>query len=836
MKPTRFRSFFAAFSALAALVGLAGSALAEPPLSAGVPTPGRALASDDDATAIAKNPATLAFLPGAELRWTYVHTGATSADPGRGHALDAATPIGPFATGLRLDWVDPPENAPAPFDESYRWVRWAMALNAKDAASLGVTLGWSSSESAALDDAFSLTAGLAVRPFPFLSLAAVARDLNEPEPRTRQPSPRSYELGLALRPINGRRGFELGLETALDADGVWTPRGTLGLDIPRIGRLRGELSVQDPEDEANVLAMAGLDIAMGSFEASGGGIFGDALTRSGTGFYAGAALHDYRTPGVELPAKVIRIDIDATPGVRGHTRLLRKLWKLAQDPEVAGVLFVLRAEPASSMAHGEEMGDAIRALRAAGKKVICHLEDAAGPSLFVCSQADRTVMNPAGGLRFSGLSSRYFYFGGVLDRLGVRSDFVRIGAHKLAAEQFTLSQGTDVASKDHQAMVEAYERILLHDVAGGRRIPVKELEKRLEKGPFLAKEARDANLIDGLAYEDELDRVVEEVVGEGVKVTKDERSPKAPERWGNLPKVALVYLAGDMMDGESQSVPFLGIRIAGSRTIADALRRAREDKTVRSVVLRIESGGGSSLAADVILREAILTAEKKPLIVSMGTSAASGGYYAAVAGHTIFANRSTLTGSIGIFYGKVDVSGLLGKLGVGSDAFRSSPRADAESLFRPFTDEERAELGSKVKQFYDLFIARVAEGRKMKPEEVDAVARGKVWLGTEALPLGLVDAMGGLRLALTEARIRGGLSADSPILELPEESDSLLDLVLDLAGSPSSSTSPLALPPALLPTARALAPLFLFGSDQPMAHVEWFEDGVFATTGGSIGP
>jgi protease-4 len=220
----------------------------------------------------------------------------------------------------------------------------------------------------------------------------------------------------------------------------------------------------------------------------------------------------------------------------------------------------------------------------------------------------------------------------------------------------------------------------------------------------------------------------------------------------------------------------------------------------------------------------------------MGTSAASGGYYAAVAGHTIFANRSTLTGSIGIFYGKVDVSGLLAKLGVGSDAFRSSPRADAESLFRPFSDDERAELGSKVKQFYDLFIARVAEGRKMKPEEVDAVARGKVWLGTEALPLGLVDAMGGLRLALTEARIRGGLSADSPILELPEESDSLLDLVLDLAGSPSSSTSPLALPPALLPTARALAPLFLFGSDQPMAHVEWFEDGVFATTGGSIGP
>lgn len=834
MKSIRIRT---ALAAITALLGLAVPAFAEPPLSTGVPTPGRALASDDDSTAIAKNPATLAFLPGAEVRWTFVRTGAASTDPGRGHALDAAVPFGPFATGLRLDWVDPPSAAPAPFDDSYRWVRWAFAMHAKDAAALGLSLGWSSSESAALDDAFSLTAGLAVRPFPFLSLGAVARDLNEPEPRTREASPRSYELGLALRPVNGRRGFELGLESAVDGDGVWTPRGTLGLDIPRVGRLRGELSVTDPDgDDSAVLAMAGLDLALGPFEASGGGIFGDAITRSGTGFYAGVAIHDYRTPGVELPAKVVRIDIDATPGVRGHTRLLRRLWGLARDPEVAGVLLVLRSEPASSMAHGEEVGDALRALRAAGKKVICHLEDAAGPSLFVCSQADRTVMNPAGGLRFSGLSSRYFYFGGVLDRLGVRSDFVRIGAHKLAAEQFTMAKGTDVASSDHQALVDAYEQILLHDVGGGRHIPEKELEKRLEKGPFLAKEARDAGLIDGLAYEDEIDRVVEEVVGENVKVMKDDRPAAAPERWGNLPKIALVYLAGDMMDGESQTIPLLGIRIAGSRTIAESLRRAREDKTVRAVVLRIESGGGSSLAADVILREAILTAEKKPLIVSMGTSAASGGYYAAVAGHTIFANRSTLTGSIGIFYGKVDVSGLLTKLGVGSDAFRSSPRADAESFFRPFTDDERAELGHKVKQFYDLFIARVAEGRHMKPEEIDAVARGKVWLGAEALPRGLVDSLGGLRIALNEARIRGGLPADAPIMELPEEHDSLLDLVLDIAGAPSASSGLSSIPPALLPTARALAPLFLLEQDQPMAHVEWFEDGVFATTGGTIGP
>src|SRR5262249_55176831 len=148
------------------------------------------------------------------------------------------------------------------------------------------------------------------------------------------------------------------------------------------------------------------------------------------------------------------------------------------------------------------------------------------------------------------------------------------------------------------------------------------------------------------------------------RVVDDDTTTRAPDAWGSPQKVALVYLAGDMVDGESQSVPFLGIKVAGSYTIARSLKRAREDSSIRAVVLPVATGGGSSLAADVILREAILTARAKPLIVSMGSSAASGGYYASVAGRKIFANRATITGSIGIFYGKVDLSGLLSKVGV----------------------------------------------------------------------------------------------------------------------------------------------------------------------------
>jgi len=317
------------------------------------------------------------------------------------------------------------------------------------------------------------------------------------------------------------------------------------------------------------------------------------------------------------------------------------------------------------------------------------------------------------------------------------------------------------------------------------------------------------------------------MMGQRARITEDNGTKKAPQRWGKVPKVALVYLSGDMIDGESMYIPFAGIKLAGSVTIKEALRRARDDSNVKSVVFRIETGGGSSLAADVILREAQLVAKKKPLIVSMGSSAASGGYYASMAGREIFANRGTITGSIGIFYGKVDVSGLLHKFGVGIESYRTAPRADAESLFRPFTDNERRELGVKVKQFYDLFVARVAEGRHMTPEAVDAVARGKVWTGEQALPINLVTRLGGLREALAEARKLGGLRRDAPFIELPEDEESLLGALLNLVGFAAINTPPqmaAALPPAFREIAHSLAPFLVFEPTKALARAELFEE------------
>ena len=312
-----------------------------------------------------------------------------------------------------------------------------------------------------------------------------------------------------------------------------------------------------------------------------------------------------------------------------------------------------------------------------------------------------------------------------------------------------------------------------------------------------------------------------------MRLTRDTASPKANNRWGRTPRIAVVYLHGDMIDGESRYIPFVGLRLAGSATVAAALKSAREDSSVKAVVFRVETGGGSSLAADVILREAMLTARAKPFVVSMGSAAASGGYYASVGGGTIFANRATLTGSIGIFYGKVDMSGLLEKIGIGVEQFRSSPRADAESFFRPFSDDERRELGVKVKQFYDLFVGRVADGRKKTADEVDAVARGKVWTGAQALERGLVDKLGGLREALAEARRLADLPYDAPLLELPPEGGSLIGLLLELAGLPkflAGAPTPTALPPLLSEAVRSVAPLFAYEPEKMLARSEFVVD------------
>jgi protease-4 len=267
------------------------------------------------------------------------------------------------------------------------------------------------------------------------------------------------------------------------------------------------------------------------------------------------------------------------------------------------------------------------------------------------------------------------------------------------------------------------------------------------------------------------------------------------------------------------------MNLLGSYSMAETLKQIREDSSIAAVVLRVESPGGSGMASDVIWREVQLTARHKPVIVSMGTVAASGGYYVASAGTRILANPLTLTGSIGVYYGKADIAQLMKKIGVSVEVYKTAPRADIESIFRPFSADEKRVLKRKVGQFYETFLARVALSRKLSRQDVDRAGQGRVWTGEQAQARRLVDELGGLRQALDRARAAAGLPAHAPIIELPPPKRSLLGQILGVEGLQAETRGASYLPPQLADMVRALAPFVIYSSDQPLALMELTEVG-----------
>ncbi|HXS15699.1 MAG TPA: signal peptide peptidase SppA, partial [Polyangiaceae bacterium] len=360
-------------------------------------------------------------------------------------------------------------------------------------------------------------------------------------------------------------------------------------------------------------------------------------------------------------------------------------------------------------------------------------------------------------------------------------------------------------------------------IAADRKQSLAKLRSTVEKGPFTAAEAKVAGLVDGFAFDDMLEEKVSDLAHDDLAFEKPTRAKGKSERFGPTKRIAIVYVEGDMVDGRSSSIPFLNIHTAGSYTIAESLKHVREDPSVGAVVLRIETGGGSAMAADIIWREVQLTREKKPVVVSMGSAAASGGYYIASPGTYIFANPLSVTGSIGIFFGKVDVAGLLSRFGINVETLRTTKHADAETPFRPFLDEEREVLKRKIEQYYSLFLQRVATGRGMTRAQVDAVGRGRVWTGRQAREHKLVDELGGLRQAMTKARELARMRDDAPVIELPKRQQSLLGKLLGVDGlrtQLAEGTPRPQLPKELLRAAHAIVPYTLYADDQPLARIE----------------
>ena len=446
--------------------------------------------------------------------------------------------------------------------------------------------------------------------------------------------------------------------------------------------------------------------------------------------------------------------------------LVDSLDTAARDARVTAVVLRVSFLPDAGWAKVQELRDALGRFRRSGKPAYAHLELCGNKEYYLASACTKVYAVPTALLDVSCLSAQVTFFRGMLDKLGIQAQFEGVGKYKNAPNQFTERGFTEPHREQMEALLDSLYGQYLEAIAKARGKTREQMQAIVDGGPYDGEGALQAGLVDELLYEDELQQRVKnaEQVTPGGYV----RSSRGFGLDGR-PKLALVYVVGDILPGQSQDSP-LGGSFAGSDTVSDALRTAREDGDIRAVVLRVDSPGGSGTASDVIWREVGLTRHKKPVIVSMGDVAASGGYYVSMGSDAIVAQPGTITGSIGVFGGKFSLQGLYDKFGLTKETLARGQHATLFDEYRPWNEEERAHVHAMMEAFYTRFVSKAAEGRRKSYEEIDAVAQGRVWTGADAAQKGLVDRVGGLEVALALAKERARIPRDQEVrlLVLPE--------------------------------------------------------------------
>jgi protease-4 len=504
------------------------------------------------------------------------------------------------------------------------------------------------------------------------------------------------------------------------------------------------------------------------------------------------------------------------PTVRSVVDALRKA---KVDRRVASV--VIRPGGANALwAKAQEVRDAIADFRTSKKPIIAYLEYGGEQEYYLASACDKVFLLPTATLDLTGIATYELFLRGTLDKIGAYPDALHIGEYKTAANTFTERSFTP----SHREMAESLNRDLyeqlIQGLAEGRHKSDSEVRALIDHGPYLPEDAVRAGLVDDVAYEDELDDKVQLAQGGPRFVEQDEYRQVSPASLGlnRGPRIAVIYAIGVITSGRSDYDA--GQQIVGSDTMVEYLRKARADSSIKAIVLRIDSPGGSAIASDVIWREVMLTRDVKPVIASMSDVAASGGYYIAMPAHAIVAEPATLTGSIGVVMIKFVIDGTIKKLGMNMEGVYSGKYADLYSPIRPFSPEERKRVEEHMQATYDAFVEKAAAGRNTTPERIDAVAQGRVWTGRQAKEVGLIDELGGLERALALAKQRAKLAPDSEV-ELvvypPKKS------IFELARNPFGSSDGAATLAALLGlrNPRALqaltAPLQVFRRGETLA-------------------
>jgi protease-4 len=518
------------------------------------------------------------------------------------------------------------------------------------------------------------------------------------------------------------------------------------------------------------------------------------------------------------PGGVIGQFFEAPPTVRSLVDALRKA---KVDRRISSV--IIRPTAAAALwGKVQEVRDAIVDFRRSGKPIIGYLDYGGQQEFYLASACDKVYLLPTATLDLTGMANYELFLRGTLDKIGAYPDTLHIGEYKTASNTFTEHTFTPA----HREMAESlnadlYEQ-LVRGLADGRHKKESEIRQLIDHGPFLPEDAIRAGLIDDVAYEDELDDKVKlSPKGTATFLSDDNYRHTSPMSLGlnRGPRIAVIYATGVIASGESTYDTASG-SVVGSDTMLEFLRKARADGSIKAIVLRIDSPGGSAIASDVIWREVMLTRNVKPLIASMSDVAASGGYYIAMPATAIVAEPATLTGSIGVVMLKFVIDGTLKKLGMNMEGVRNGRYADLYSPVKPFTPEERARVQEQMQATYDTFVEKAAQGRNTTPEKIDAIGQGRVWTGAQAKKLGLVDDLGGLERALAVAKQRAKLSPDTEVeLVVYPGKKSFYDLVKDPFGA-SERTMGIGMLLGIKdarPLQTLTAPLRVFRRGEPLA-------------------
>ena len=773
--------------------------LCAPGVRAGAPSssprpvfvPGTVAAERDGITSVFGHHAGLGFIDGFEAGLGF-SVPLLDDLPGNGFSGAVGGRLGPIAMAIALSRLDD-----GAVDSVSHRFDLGLAVRLGQLASFG--FGYESLSSDTLpgiDEYATWSLSGTVRPFRALAVGIGIDRIDSPKTGAAVLEPIG-RFSLGLRPGSERVSFGLEAARVFSSDGGWLVGGSLkvmpipGLTIGgyaryvREGATPADRFLSGPAAE-RVEWGAMLELSQGPFALTSS-VDGRAATGSGDdqldlSFWLEAGSRTRpsligdgvgrRRPVVVKLALGGAIPERPTPGLlsAGPTPFaywLAALDVYARDERVVGLSLAIQSAP--GWAQIWELRQAIERFQKAGKKVHVFLTMADMKTLYLASIADEVHLHPAGSVFATGLAATATYFSELLNKIGVNAQFVKWDEYKSAPERFTQTQPSEPAAKQAREISDHLHAAWMHAVSIGRGIALEELTNVLARGPQTMHGAKLEGLVDDLVADHAVDDVLKKAFGPDVQLSAGYRpSSRAWRRWGGKRKIVIVPAVGSIVEGESGlpiplPIPFIGGASTGDASFTKALAKASHDSNVVGIVVRVSSPGGSALASDRMYSAVVEAAKKKPLIVSFGDVAASGGYYLAAGAPRILASPDTITGSIGIFTGKVDLSGLYQKIGLSTWTYKTAPRADMLGGHRPLTDEELQVARDRLRAYYGRFVKLVADGRNLTMVEAFARAKGQVFTGKKALDLRLIDATGGLWDAIEQLLKDAGLTASEPI-------------------------------------------------------------------------